>query len=103
MSQIEVPFVLWDMVCDGEALNFDVIIWLYCFVQPSSETASAMCVELFPAQESTALKTLLEAAVKSSIPENSMNRGSAVNLNEVSCDLPVPSPKPTPTLVSQYM
>ena len=74
---------------------------LYCFVQPSSDAAGAVCVELFPAQESTALKTLLEAAVKSSIPE-SINRGSAVvDLNEVSCDLPVPSPKPTPTLVSQ--
>lgn len=70
-------------------------------MQPSSDAGAAVCVELFPAQESTALKTLLEAAVKSSIPE-SVNRGLVVNLNEVSCDLPIPSPKPTPSLVSQY-
>lgn len=47
-------------------------------------------MELFPAQESTALKTLLEAVLKS----------SETNLNEISCDLPAPSPKPMPTMVS---
>ena len=57
-----------------------------------------MCVELFPAQDSTALKTLLEAVLKSSLPESGPS--VAVNLNEISCDLPTPSPRPTPTLVS---
>ena len=71
----------------------------YC-IQPSSE-GGAVCVELFPAQESTALKTLLEAALKSSLPET--EGSNFVNLNELSCDLPTPSPKPTPTLVSQYV
>jgi hypothetical protein len=47
-------------------------------------------MELFPAQESTALKTLLEAVLKSSM----------TNANEISCDLPTPSPKPMPTMVS---
>lgn len=67
--------------------------------QPSPE-AGPVCVELFPAQDSTALKTLLEAVLKSSLPAPE-TRGLVVNLNEISCDLPSPSPKPTPTLVSQ--
>ena len=72
-------------------------------MQPSSD-AGSVSAQLFPAQESSALKTLLEAVLKSStVDSEAGGRDSvAINLNEMSCDLPTPSPKPipVPTLVS---
>ena len=82
-------------VCNNNYSSFFPVWQCFLFVlQPASDTGHA-CIELFPAQESTALKTLLEAALKSSVMEI-----DDPPLKELSCDLPYPSPKPTPTLVS---